>query len=56
MAASEMGHIDIVNLLIEAGADVNAAREDYEGSTALKYASREGHTEIVNLLREAGAE
>ena len=55
MAASEMGHIDIVKLLIEAGADVNATLDDYDRSTALKYASKKGHTEIVELLIEAGA-
>ena len=62
MAASEMGHIDIVKLLIEAGANVNAMTEegtmfavDDAGLTALMYASREGHIDIVKLLIEAGA-
>jgi ankyrin repeat protein len=53
MAASEYGHREIVKLLIEAGADVNAA--DWYGRTALGWALRGGHTDIVNLLKEAGA-
>ena len=53
MAASEYGHTEIVKLLIEGGADINAQDED--SYTALRYAVREGHTEIVKLLYEAGA-
>jgi len=53
ICASEYGHTEIVKLLIEAGADVNARQ--WDDATALTYASREGHTEIVNLLIKAGA-
>jgi len=54
MWASMYGHIEVVKLLLEAGADVNAKTID--GDTALKWASDYGHTEIVKLLLEAGAD
>jgi len=54
MGASEYGYTEIVKLLIEEGADVNA--QDYMGYTAFNFASKEGHTEIIKLLRDAGAE
>ena len=53
MWASYNGHIEVVILLIEKGADINA--RDSSGYTALKMASIMGHTEIANLLIEAGA-
>ena len=53
MAASHEGHIDIVKLLLDKGADVNAKSKD--GDTALKAASVKGHTEIVELLKAHGA-
>jgi len=51
--ASRYGHIEIVKLLIVAGADVNA--KGGIGNTALQGASRYGHTEMVKLLRAVGA-
>ena len=72
MYASRDGYTDIVKLLIEAGADVNAPAismffvintvfgqkfgETLEGFTALMAASEYGHTDIVKLLIEAGAD
>ena len=48
------GHTEIVLVLIEAGADVNAKATD--SSTAMKWAAQEGHTETVNILKQAGAQ
>ena len=52
--AAEHGHLEVVRLLFEAGADKDAA--DTDGSTALRFAARNGHLEVVQLLREAGAD
>lgn len=46
--ASKNGNIKIVELLLEAGADVN--NQDENGYTALMHASERGHVEIVYLL------
>ncbi|PMD56795.1 ankyrin, partial [Hyaloscypha bicolor E] len=48
--ASGNGHIDVVKLLLEKGADVNAAEQD--GQTPLRWASESGHVNIVKLLLE----
>ena len=50
MAASSEGHIDVVKLLLEWEADVDAAAK--KGVTALMLAAGSGHTEIVRLLLE----
>jgi ankyrin repeat protein len=54
MAAADEGHIDIVRLLIDWGADINAKRKD-DGYTALMIASYKGRADIVKLLIECGA-
>jgi ankyrin repeat protein len=56
MHASTSGdeYIEMVNLLLEAGADVNA--QDELGFTALIWASQWGHTAVVKLLIEEGAD
>jgi ankyrin repeat protein len=46
-------YIQIVSLLVEAGADVNIA--DSEGITPLAHAIQRNYVEIVNLLSVAGA-
>lgn len=54
MGASSGNHLEIVKLLIENGADINA----YESSTtaALNEVAAKGHFEIVRYLIEKGAD
>ena len=54
MYASEKGFLEVVQELIAAGANVNAATAD--GWTALRAACYVGHTEIVRALLAAGAD
>jgi len=53
--ASEYGHIEVVELLLEAGSDVNAARRT-DGVTSLMISSQKGHIEVVKLILEAGGD
>ena len=53
MAASYNGHIEIVGLLLSAGADVNSMNR--YGKTALHFAAHEGHRDIAELLLDHGA-
>ena len=53
MMASRGGHIDIVCLLLEAGASIDM--KDVDWHTALMASSTTGQVEIVRLLLEAGA-
>ena len=55
MAASQEGHVEIVELLLQNGADVNA-RNKYNGKTALMQASKNGHYTTVQLLLKAGSD
>uniref|UniRef100_A0AAV2IXQ4 Uncharacterized protein n=1 Tax=Knipowitschia caucasica TaxID=637954 RepID=A0AAV2IXQ4_KNICA len=48
MLASSHGSLEMVNALLEQGAEVNL--QDDEGSTALMCASEHGHQDIVKLL------
>ncbi|XP_014668471.1 PREDICTED: KN motif and ankyrin repeat domain-containing protein 1-like [Priapulus caudatus] len=48
MLAVSHGRLDLVRMLLEAGAEVNI--KDVDGSTALMCASEHGHMEIVKLL------
>ena len=47
------GHKDIVNLLIEQGADLN--KKDFHGKTPLDHAAERGKFDIVCLLLDSGA-
>ncbi len=51
--ASYYGHIEIVKILLNNGANVNFLHKD--GDSSLNIASREGHTEIVKILLHNGA-
>jgi len=46
-------HVEIVQLLVDAGADVNLA--DGDGVTPLAHARQRGYTEIAEILVAAGA-
>lgn len=52
-----MGYKEIFQLMIDAGADVNApAAQHADGCTALQAAARAGHGAVVEILLRAGAE
>lgn len=54
-AASRSGHLEVVERLLEAGADVNA-RPAFWGQTALHAAAENGFLAIVERLIQAGAD
>jgi len=53
--ASMHGHTDVAEILLEAGANVNA-KDDIRGKTALHCAARNRHMDVARLLLEAGAD
>ena len=53
MFAADSGKKDVVELLIDKGADINA--QDFMGNTALCLVTEKGHKEIEELLKEKGA-
>jgi ankyrin repeat protein len=53
--AAYNGNVEIVRMLIEAGAKVDAADTQY-GFTALASAARNGHVGVIRLLLNAGAD
>src|ERR1019366_2622233 len=55
MAASQNGHLEVVQALLAAKADANAKSRD-DGTTALIIASQKGHVKIVQALLAAGAD
>lgn len=54
MLASAKGHTEMAKVLIDKGADVNAAKPN--GWTALMGAASSGHLDIVKMLVERGAD
>jgi ankyrin repeat protein len=53
MLASRNGHLEVVRLLLRAGADPGVTSES--GATALRWATRAGNAEVVEVLKRAGA-
>jgi ankyrin repeat protein len=53
--ASQQGHVDVVRVLVEHGADINKAAND-GGATPLYIASYDGHVDVVRVLLEQGAD
>ncbi|WES30060.1 ankyrin repeat domain-containing protein [Varunaivibrio sulfuroxidans] len=52
--AAMQGHNEIAQMLIEAGADINARNKN--GDTALTIAALNGNTAIIKMLLKAGAD
>jgi hypothetical protein len=55
-AVSEEGHVQIVDMLLNRGADVNVSTQDGYYGTALQAASDRGHKQIVEMLLDRGAD
>jgi ankyrin repeat protein len=53
MMAAREGHLSMVLLLMEHGADLDVRNED--GATALKLARERGKREVADMLARAGA-
>ncbi|TGO36360.1 hypothetical protein BHYA_0127g00150 [Botrytis hyacinthi] len=54
--AAANGHIEIVRILIEAGANASISQPDDDYNTPLDLAARKGHKEVVKFLLENGAD
>ena len=52
--AASKGHLDVAQLLVERGADVNAS-DTFYSSTPAGWAAYDGHVEMVRVLYESGA-
>eukprot|EP00201_Polytomella_parva_P005507 CAMPEP_0175086316 /NCGR_PEP_ID=MMETSP0052_2-20121109/29176_1 /TAXON_ID=51329 ORGANISM="Polytomella parva, Strain SAG 63-3" /NCGR_SAMPLE_ID=MMETSP0052_2 /ASSEMBLY_ACC=CAM_ASM_000194 /LENGTH=588 /DNA_ID=CAMNT_0016358475 /DNA_START=23 /DNA_END=1790 /DNA_ORIENTATION=+ len=53
--ASELGHVQCVDMMLKAGCNVNV-RNEVDGRTPLHGASREGHVSVIARLRQSGAD
>ena len=54
-AAAQMGHLGVVNLLLERGLDVNT-KEQGDDTTALHWAAAAGKVDVVRRLLDAGVD
>lgn len=54
MIGARAGHIEVVEILIDAGADIDL--QNQRGRTALMFASSRGHLDILKLLVSKGAD
>jgi len=54
--AAQHGHIIVIQLLLEAGRDVNAPAAIFYGRTALQAASEGGYEDVVKLLLSHSAD
>ena len=52
--AAQSGHVDVVGVLVDAGANVYQARTD-DGTTPLFMAAQNGHVDVVGVLVDAAA-
>lgn len=52
-AAAKGGNVEIIQLMVDEGADVNEA--DLTGKTPIQHAKEAGHDEAVKLFQELGA-
>lgn len=55
MFAAQYGHLDVVELLIEKGANINQ-KDTFYGVTPLMAAMQDGHVAVMKLLLEKGAD
>jgi ankyrin repeat protein len=53
--AAENGHLEIMRVLLEAGADVNANEEERIGNTPLRDVADKCSLAVATLLVDAGA-
>ena len=51
--AAQQGHAEVVRLLLDSGANVNARDDSH--LTALQWAQEKGHGDVVSMLKGAGA-
>ena len=58
LVASMNGHVEVVNILIQAGAEVNTQVKEgiFKGWTPLHLASLNGHVEVITALLAGGAD
>ncbi|KAK5661136.1 hypothetical protein OQA88_11026 [Cercophora sp. LCS_1] len=54
--ASETGNIEMLEMLLEHGAEVNTPAEYVRGATALQLAAIKGHIKIAEMLVDVGAD